>query len=192
MEEINKLIEKKDKLLIELEKELDGVSDANKKGILLFKKNEILNTKIELINLANSLIIKNRDIPNKINIDNNKDNSTEENIKPRKRKKDSFSSNETNNDSGEYLIKKNSKGEKTFRKIYNKKNSKKIADIKYINNDNNKKIKEKNKFERIKKENIIDTIQLSKNFDFEKTIIYIHGKVKIFKLLIQKKMNMEI
>lgn len=38
MEEINKLIEEKDKLLIELEKELDGVSDANKKEILLFKK----------------------------------------------------------------------------------------------------------------------------------------------------------
>ena len=66
------------------------------------------------------------------------------------------------------MIKKNSKGERISRKINNKKNSKKIADIKDINNDNNKKIKEKNKFKRIKKENIIDTIQLSKNFDFDK------------------------
>ena len=66
------------------------------------------------------------------------------------------------------MIKKNSKGEKTIRKINNKNNSKKIEDKKEINKDNTKNIKEKNKFKRIQKENIIATIELSKNFDFDK------------------------
>ena len=168
MEEINKLIEEKDKKILQLDDELDGVTDPNKKEILLFKKIELLNTKLELIKLSNILINKNKDIPKKINIDNNNDNSTEEILKARKRRKDSFSSNKSNNDSGEYLIKKNSKGEKTIRMINNKSNSKKLEDKKEINKDNTKKIKEKNKFKRIKKENIIATIELSKNFDFDK------------------------
>lgn len=58
-----------------MDDELDGVTDPNKKEILLFKKHELLNTKLELIKLSNILINKNKDIPKKINIDNNNDNS---------------------------------------------------------------------------------------------------------------------
>lgn len=63
-----------------------------------------------------------------------------------KRRKDSFYSNESNNDSGEYLIKKNLKGEKTKSKINNENKSKKIDDKKEINQDNKNK---KRKYYRI-------------------------------------------
>ena len=103
MEEINNLIKQKNKQLILIDKELEGLQEQNKKETL-FKKNEMLNTKFESTKIANN-ILNNKIINNNISIINKEKKEYEIPV-TKKRRKDSYSSNKRYNDFEVYLIKK--------------------------------------------------------------------------------------
>ena len=68
MNDIINLIEEKEIKFIDINKEIESENNSNKREMLLIKKNELINSKFELIKIVNNILMKNKN--NKYQIDN--------------------------------------------------------------------------------------------------------------------------